>query len=76
MAIDDILALVPQSLVVGFAAIGALYLGGKVFSYIGLLLDLFVLRGTNVRLQSVSSHNYISDVHSSANMDLRALGQL
>lgn len=50
MAIDDILAAVPKPVTVGFAALGALWLGRKVVSYIALLLDLFILSGTNVRI--------------------------
>jgi 17beta-estradiol 17-dehydrogenase / very-long-chain 3-oxoacyl-CoA reductase len=50
MAIDDILAAIPKPVTVGFAALGALWLGRKVVSYIALLLDLFILSGTNVRI--------------------------
>ena len=50
MAIDDIVAAVPKPVTVGFAALGALWLGRKVISYIALLLDLFILSGTNVRI--------------------------
>lgn len=49
LAIDDILAAVPKPLTAVFVVLGALWLGRKVVSYIALLLDLFVLRGTNVR---------------------------
>ncbi|OBT55801.1 3-ketoacyl-CoA reductase [Pseudogymnoascus sp. 24MN13] len=49
MAIDDILAAIPKPVTVGFAALGALWLGRKVVSYIALLLDLFILSGTNLR---------------------------
>jgi hypothetical protein len=48
MAIDQILAAVPTPVLAAFAALGALWLGRKVVSYIALLLDLFVLKGTNV----------------------------
>jgi len=48
MAIDQILAAVPKPVLAAFAALGVLWLGRKVVSYIALLLDLFVLKGTNV----------------------------
>lgn len=49
MAGFDVTELVPKALLTGFAGVGALYLGSKILSYIILLLDLFVLPGTNVR---------------------------
>lgn len=42
---------VPQTVQVAFAAVGALFLGSKLFSYLRLFLSSFVLGGTNVRRQ-------------------------
>jgi 17beta-estradiol 17-dehydrogenase / very-long-chain 3-oxoacyl-CoA reductase len=42
---------IPQSLLVGFAGIGALWLGSKIVTYVQLLLSLFVLPGKNVCLK-------------------------
>jgi len=44
----EILDKVPKPLLTAFAAIGFVVIAGKVVSYIQLLLDLFVLPGTNV----------------------------
>ncbi|KAK8042384.1 hypothetical protein PG994_012867 [Apiospora phragmitis] len=46
---NDILSAVPQSLLLGFAGIGALYLGSKALSYLQFFLNVFVLSGTNLR---------------------------
>jgi hypothetical protein len=45
---DAILDKVPKLLLNSFAAIGFVFLGSKVLSYIQLLLSLFVLSGKNV----------------------------
>ncbi|KAK7927437.1 3-ketoacyl-CoA reductase [Apiospora marii] len=47
--INDMLSAVPQSLLLGFAGIGALYLGSKALGYLQFLLNVFVLSGTNLR---------------------------
>ncbi|KAK7958598.1 3-ketoacyl-CoA reductase [Apiospora saccharicola] len=46
---NDILSAVPQSLLLGFAGIGALYLGSHALGYLQFLLNVFVLSGTNLR---------------------------
>lgn len=51
--INDILSAVPQSLLLGFAGIGALYLGSKTLAYLQFLLNVFVLSGTNVSLCAI-----------------------
>lgn len=43
---------VPNLAIVFFAAIGFVFIGSKVFSYIRLLLSLFVLSGKNVSFPS------------------------
>ena len=50
MDFGAILEKVPKPVVLAFAALGAVVAAGKVFSYIQLLLSLFVLPGTNVSL--------------------------
>jgi len=52
---DTLLEKVPSVVTVFFAAIGVLFLGGKVISYVQLLLSLFVLSGKNVRSQHLQS---------------------
>lgn len=47
-AIRSFVAAIPSPVQATFAAVGALYLGSKVLSYVGVLLNLFVLSGTNV----------------------------
>ncbi|TVY71411.1 Very-long-chain 3-oxoacyl-CoA reductase [Lachnellula suecica] len=49
MDLKTFLAKVPNSLLVGFAAIGLLVVSSKVISYTRLLLSLFVLSGKNLR---------------------------
>ncbi len=48
-AIQETLASVPQSLQWAFAAVGVLVVSAKLISYLSLLVNLFVLSGTNVR---------------------------
>lgn len=48
MAVTDFLSHVPNAVTISFATIGLLYLFSKVLSYAILLLELFVLKGTNV----------------------------
>ena len=50
MDLNVMLEKVPKPVVLAFAALGAIVAAGKVFSYIQLLLSLFVLPGTNVSL--------------------------
>lgn len=50
MAIDYVLAALPKPVTAGFAALGALWLGRKIISYVALLLDIFILRGTDVSM--------------------------
>lgn len=47
-AVSDFIQRVPQAVQWGFAGVGALFLGSKIFSYLRLLLNVFVLSGTNV----------------------------
>ncbi|KAH8804907.1 hypothetical protein F5884DRAFT_677819 [Xylogone sp. PMI_703] len=47
--INNFLAAVPKPIITGFAAIGFLIVSHKVFSYVRMLLSLFVLPGTNLR---------------------------
>lgn len=49
---DAILKTVPNVVLIGLAAIGLLAIGSKFLSYVVLLLDLFVLSGTSVRISS------------------------
>lgn len=49
-AIRSFVAAIPSPVTATFAAIGALFLGSKLFSYLGFLLNIFLLRGTNVSL--------------------------
>ena len=49
MDFNTLLAKVPNSLLVGFAAVGLFAVSSKIVSYIRLLLSLFVLSGKNVR---------------------------
>jgi 17beta-estradiol 17-dehydrogenase / very-long-chain 3-oxoacyl-CoA reductase len=59
MDFNVLLAKVPNSLLVGFAAIGLLAVSSKVINYTRLLLSLFVLSGKNVRPQHPTiSQNY------------------
>ncbi|KAK7956470.1 uncharacterized protein PG986_005692 [Apiospora aurea] len=46
---NDVLSVVPQSILLGFAGIGALFLGSKALSYLQFFLNVFVLSGTNLR---------------------------
>ena len=50
---NDILSAVPQLVLLGFAGIGALYLGSKTLSYLQFFLNVFVLSGTNVSLYNI-----------------------
>jgi hypothetical protein len=52
-SISDFVAHVPQGVQWAFAGVGALFVGGKVLSYLQLLLNLFVLSGVNVSLKGV-----------------------
>lgn len=40
---------IPQPVQLAFAGVGAIYLASRVVSYVQLLLNLFVLSGTNLR---------------------------
>lgn len=46
--ITEILSSVPQSLQWALAGVGAYVVASRVLSYVQLLLELFVLSGTNV----------------------------
>lgn len=46
---EAILDKIPNAVTTFFAAIGVIFLGSKVLSYVQLLLSLFVLSGKNVR---------------------------
>ncbi|KAL1895466.1 hypothetical protein Sste5346_005273 [Sporothrix stenoceras] len=48
-AIRSFIAAIPSPVTATFAAVGALFLGSKVLSYLGFLLNIFVLSGTNLR---------------------------
>jgi hypothetical protein len=53
---DSILKSVPNTVLIGLAAVGFVAVSSKVISYIVLLLNLFVLSGTSVSsLPSVSN---------------------
>lgn len=60
---DSILSQVPSSVAVALASLGALVIGSKVLSYAMLLLDLFVLKGTNVRIINLSLLRPQQDCH-------------
>ncbi|RKU48869.1 hypothetical protein DL546_008164 [Coniochaeta pulveracea] len=49
VSISEFVAHVPQSVQWALAGVGALFVGGKVLSYLQLLLNLFVLSGVNLR---------------------------
>ena len=55
--INDMLSAVPQSLLLGFAGIGALYLGSKALGYLQFFLNVFVLSGTNVSICNIPNCN-------------------
>ncbi|KIH89865.1 beta-keto reductase [Sporothrix brasiliensis 5110] len=48
-AIRSFVAAIPSPVTATFTAVGALYLGSKVLSQLGFLLNIFVLSGTNLR---------------------------
>ena len=48
-SVYEFLQNVPQPVQWAFAGIGALFLGSKILSYLQLVLNTFVLPGTNVR---------------------------
>ncbi|KAH7324643.1 hypothetical protein B0I35DRAFT_349644 [Stachybotrys elegans] len=48
-SVQKFLEAVPQPVFLGLASVGALFLGSKLFSYLQLLLNAFVLSGTNLR---------------------------
>lgn len=48
MASMDIMTYMPKAAITAFAAIGFVYISTKVLTYVVLLLELFVLSGTNV----------------------------
>jgi 17beta-estradiol 17-dehydrogenase / very-long-chain 3-oxoacyl-CoA reductase len=52
MDLGAILEKIPKPVVLAFTALGAIVAAGKVFSYVRLLLSLFVLPGTNVSLHT------------------------
>lgn len=49
VSIAELVATVPSGVQWALAGVGALFVGRKVLSYLQLLLNLFVLSGTNVR---------------------------
>ncbi|KAJ9156385.1 Very-long-chain 3-oxoacyl-CoA reductase [Pleurostoma richardsiae] len=48
-SVKQLVASIPQPVQWAFAGVGALYLSSRVLSYVHLLLNLFVLSGTNLR---------------------------
>lgn len=50
MDLGAMLDKIPKPVVLAFTALGAIVAAGKVFSYVQLLLSLFILPGTNVSL--------------------------
>lgn len=60
--ITDILSSVPQSLQWALAGVGAYVVGRAVLSYVQLLLELFVLSGTNVSSLRTTPH-YLSQTN-------------
>ncbi|KAI0198001.1 hypothetical protein F4808DRAFT_270653 [Astrocystis sublimbata] len=48
-AVSNFIAAIPRSVQLGFAGLGALWVGSKVFSILRLVLSMFVLSGTNLR---------------------------
>jgi hypothetical protein len=47
-SISAYLDLIPAPVTYFYAALGAVWIARKFFSYVGLLADLFFLKGTNV----------------------------
>jgi 17beta-estradiol 17-dehydrogenase / very-long-chain 3-oxoacyl-CoA reductase len=47
-AVSNFLEQVPQPVFLSLAAVGALFLGSKLYSYLQLVLSAFVLSGTSV----------------------------
>lgn len=47
-SVSHMLERVPQAVQLGFAGVGAIYIGSKLLSYLQLVLSAFVLSGTNV----------------------------
>jgi 17beta-estradiol 17-dehydrogenase / very-long-chain 3-oxoacyl-CoA reductase len=54
--ISELLGSVPQPVQWALAGIGALYVSGKVLGYLQLVMNLFVLSGTNVSTPTYSGH--------------------
>lgn len=53
--ISEILSSIPQPVQWALAGVGAFVVASRVLSYVQLLLELFILSGTNVRCTSSSS---------------------
>jgi 17beta-estradiol 17-dehydrogenase / very-long-chain 3-oxoacyl-CoA reductase len=49
-AVNELLQRVPQAVQLGLIAVGALFLGSKLLSFLRLVLNSFVLSGVNVSL--------------------------
>ena len=56
--VSEGLASIPQSVLLAFAGLGALFTTFKALSFLRLLLNTFVLSGTNVSIINLSS-NYL-----------------
>jgi hypothetical protein len=65
----------PKAVVTGCAALGFYYVAKFVVSYTKLLLDLFVLSGTNVSSPHLHTKNNANCRNSSASMESRVRGQ-
>lgn len=53
-SLTDLVASVPQGVQWALAGIGALYLGSKALNCLSLVLNVFLLSGTSVRIDSSS----------------------
>lgn len=47
-SVNDFLSSIPQSVVLTFAGLGALFVASKLLSFLSLFLSVFILSGTNV----------------------------
>ncbi len=48
--LSEAIAATPEPVKVGFGAVGALFVASKVFSFLRMFLNVFLLPGTNVSL--------------------------
>ncbi|KAI1444149.1 short chain dehydrogenase [Annulohypoxylon stygium] len=48
-SVNDFLSSIPQSVVLTFAGLGALFVASKLLSFLSLFLSVFILSGTNLR---------------------------